>query len=153
MVLRRWDPFSDVRCIQGSMEQFWRIGQPQAAGSRSAPWPAPLDVSDQGDHFLVEASLPGLKPEDIEVSVEDHVLSIKGGAHTEGEQKRGEHIIRERRSGAFHRSLLLPNTVDTERAAPHYEDGVLTITLPKTDAKRSRQLKVTTGKVLEGGSE
>jgi HSP20 family protein len=108
---------------------------------------------DRGDKFVVEASLPGVTPEDIEVSIEDNMLSIKGAGKSEEQLKQGEHIIRERRTGAFHRSLRLPNTVDTDRAEPHYENGVLTVTLPKADTRRVRQLKVTTGKAPEGETQ
>ena len=153
MALRRWDPFGDMRRMQESMDHLWRGLYPQdkeAADTTAGRWPAPLDVMDRGDKFVVEASLPGVTPEDIEVSIEGNVLSIKGAGKSEEEHNRGEHIIRERRTGSFHRSLRLPNTVDTDRAEPHYENGVLTITLPKADAGRVRQVKVTTGKTPKG---
>ncbi len=158
MVLRYWDPFTDVRRMQESMNSFWRGNHPQVANHHQVEepetvrWPLPLDVSDEGDNFLVEASLPGVMPEDIEVAIEGNLLSIKGDCKVEREHKRGEHIIRERRTGAFHRSLRLPSTVDTDRAAPHYQNGVLTITLPKVETRKARQLKVTTGNTPDDGA-
>ncbi len=129
MVLRRWDPFSDMRRMQEAIDRMWRGAYPTAEEPDMERWSMPLDVCEEGDNILVEASLPGVKPEDIDIT-------IKGATKTESERNGGEYLVRERRFGAFHRSLRLPNTVDTDRAAPSYEHGVLTITLPKADPRR-----------------
>ena len=149
MVLRRWDPFSDMRRMQEAMDRMWRGAYPTAEEPDMERWSMPLDVCEEGDNILVEASLPGVKPEDIDITIEDNILTIKGATKTESERNGGEYLVRERRFGAFHRSLRLPNTVDTDRAAPSYEHGVLTITLPKAESKKAKQLKVAPNGVIE----
>ena len=150
MVLRRWDPLSDMRRMQEAMDRMWRGAYPATEESDMERWSVPLDVSEEGDNFMVEASLPGIKPEDIDITIEDNLLTIKGATKAESDCSGGEYLVRERRFGAFHRSLRLPNTVDTDRAEPRYEHGVLTIMLPKAESKKAKQLKVTSGNVIEG---
>jgi HSP20 family protein len=114
-------------------------------------WAVPLDVVQQGDNFIIHASLPGIKPDNIDVSIEDNVLTIRGQSAHESEHKEGNYLMRERRSGSFYRALRLPDTVDTDQAQPHYEHGVLSITIPKAESKKAKQLKVSVGeRELEG---
>jgi|ERR687896_315923 HSP20 family protein len=95
--------------------------------------------------------MPGVDPEDFEVFLYENVLTIKGNTKTEREHKEGGYLLRERRSGSFYRALRLPDTVDTDQAQPHYEHGVLTITIPKAESKKAKQLKVSVGgRELEG---
>ncbi len=84
---------------------------------------------------MVCASLPGVKPDEIDVRIEDNVLAIKGEAKLARQRKEGGYLMRERHAGTFYRSLRPPDTVDTDKAGPLYEDGVLTITLPKVESK------------------
>jgi HSP20 family protein len=122
-------------------------------------WAIPLDVIARGDEFIVRATLPGVAPEDIQVSIEDNVLTIKGQTAAQIQNgDGGTYLMRERRTGSFHRALRLPDTVDTDKAHPEYQNGVLTVTIPKAEAKKARQLKVQVGSgvgnshVIEGGS-
>ena len=102
----------------------------------------PLDVVREGDKIMVHASLPGVDPENIDVSVEDSVLTITATTNADVEREDGEYLMRERRTGSFHRALRLPDTVDTERIQPGYKNGVLTITIPKAESKKAKRLKV-----------
>jgi HSP20 family protein len=153
MVLQRWDPFTDLRRVQQDMDRLWRGFLPAADHPEMESWAIPLDVAQEGDNIEVQASLPGVKPDDVQASIENNVLTIKGHTKEEKEHKEGAYLMRERRMGSFHRSLRLPDMVDTEKAQPHYEDGVLTVTFPKVESKKVKQLKVTVGKVLEGGKK
>jgi HSP20 family protein len=151
MVLRRWEPLGELRRMQDNMERLWRgTYANQENGSEIEEWAIPLDVVEEGDNILVRASMPGVKPDDIDVTVENDVLTIKGRTSTESEHKEGNYLMKERRTGSFHRSLRLPDTVDAEKAVPHYEQGVLTVTLPKVEAKKARKLTVVSGQMLEG---
>ena len=157
MVHRR-DPFSELRHMQGTMDRMWRrVGTSARAASESAEveaWAVPLDVSRKGDETLIRASMPGVSPENIQVSIEDNVLTIKGQT-AESHQEEGEsYQLRERRTGSFHRALRLPDSVEADKVEPRYEHGVLTITVPKAEAKRARKLPVQVGEAptLEGGS-
>ena len=105
----------------------------------------PLDVEEGDEKVTVSASLPGLSPEDIEVTTEDGVLTIKAESQTENEASEGNYVIRERRNGSLHRSLRLSSAVDADNAEASYEHGVLTVSLPKHEASKPRRLEVKTG--------
>jgi HSP20 family protein len=152
MALQRWDPFTELRRMQETMNQLWRgLGASTTEGQEMETWAVPLDVMQHGDNFVIRASLPGVNPDNIDVSIEDNVLSIRGQSAHESEHQEGNYLMRERRSGSFYRALRLPDTVDTDQAQPHYEHGVLTITIPKAESKKAKQLKVSVGgRELEG---
>jgi len=102
----------------------------------------PLDVSETEDAFVVRASLPGIKPEDVQITVHGDTLTIRGESKAE-EEKKGEHWhLRERRSGSFQRSVSLATPVNSDQAQARYEHGVLTLTLPKSEAAKPRQIKI-----------
>jgi HSP20 family protein len=143
MVLQRWDPFNELRHMQETMNRLWRgFGEGTTNGQEMETWAVPLDVAQEGENFIVRASVPGVKPEDIDVSIEDNVLTIRGQSAHETEHQEGQYLMRERRTGAFHRALRLPDTVDTEQAHLVYEHGVLTITIPKAESKKAKRLQV-----------
>jgi HSP20 family protein len=152
MVLRRWEPFQELRQMQGNMNRLWRdLGHGGGEEGNVESWAIPLDVVQQGDNIVVKATVPGVNPEDIDVSIENDVLIIKGHTKEEREHQEGNYLMRERRSGSFYRALRLPETVDTDQAHPSYEHGVLTITIPKAESKKAKQLKVSVGdRELEG---
>ena len=142
MVLRRWEPFRELRTMEDTINRLWRGygGEPGAPAVEG--WSVPLDVVREGDNILVHASLPGVDPDNIDVSIEDNVLTVTATTHSDVEHKEGEYLMRERRAGSFHRALRLPDTVDTEKIQPGYKNGVLTITIPKAEAKKAKQFKV-----------
>ena len=152
MMLQRRNHFSsfgELRQMQDNMNRMWRrfgTFHHEDNGSFEA-WAAPLDVVADGDNFVVRASMPGVGPDNIQVSIEDNVLTIRGETAPHFESAEGSYLMRERRTGSFHRSLRLPDTVDQDKAEPRYEHGVLTVTLPKAEAKRAKQFEV---KVVEG---
>ena len=152
MTLQRWDPFNELRRMQETMNHLWRgFGTSTTEAQEMETWAVPLDVVQQGDNFIIRASIPGVNPDNIDVSIEDNVLTIRGHSAHEAEHKEGNYLMRERRSGSFYRALRLPDTVDTDQAQPHYEHGVLTITIPKAESKKARHLKVSVnGRELEG---
>ncbi len=143
-MLQRRSPFSDLRQMQETMDRMWRrFGSAPSEGHNGfEAWAAPLDVVADGDNFVVRASLPGVAPDNIQVAIEDNVLTIRGETASHFENTEGSYLMRERRSGSFHRSLRLPDTVDQDKAEPRYEHGVLTISLPKAEAKRAKQFPV-----------
>ena len=153
MMLQRrnhFGPFSELHRMQDNMDRMWRrfgaFHHHEDGGGMEA-WAAPLDVVADGDDFVVRASMPGVAPDNIHVSIEDNVLTIRGETAAHFESAEGNYMMRERRHGSFHRSLRLPDTVDQDKAEPRYEHGVLTVTLPKAEAKRAKQFEV---KVAEG---
>src|SRR5688572_32252532 len=123
MVLRRWEPFRELRQMQENMDRLWRSFGPGEGGAGNVEnWAIPLDVVQEGDNIIVKASVPGVKPEDIDVSIENDVLTIKGHSKEEREHREGNYLMRVRYTGSFHRALRLPDTVDFDKAQPHYEN-------------------------------
>ena len=152
MVLTRWDPLFELRRAHHLMDRRWprffelptENGSDNLADHRD--WVIPLDIVRNEDNVTVLATLPGVNPDDIDVTVDDGVLSIKAETKADEERKDGDYVVRERRYGKFHRSMRLPENVDADHAEPHYENGVLTIKLPVAESKKAKQLKVTAGK-------
>jgi HSP20 family protein len=143
---------NELRRMQETMNHLWRgFGAGITEGQEMETWAGPLNVVQQGDNFIIRASLPGVNPDNIDVSIEDNVLTIRGQSAHESEHQEGNYLVRERRSGSFYRVLRLPDTADTDQAHPFYEHGVLTITIPKAESKKAKQLKVSVNdRELEG---
>ena len=106
---------------------------------------AQLDLSETADGFLVEAAVPGLKPEDVEVTVENNVLTIKGETRQEKEDKQRSFHRIERRFGSFQRTIALPNTVKPDAIKASLEHGVLRLEIPKAEEVKPRKISVNVG--------
>jgi HSP20 family protein len=119
------------------------MGKGEGEAENGENWAIPLDVVQEGDNIVVKASVPGVNPEDIDISVENDVLTIKGQTKEERKQQEGNYLMRERRAGSFYRALRLPDTLDSDQAQPHYENGVLSITFPRMESKRAKRLHIT----------
>jgi HSP20 family protein len=135
------DLFQTRREIDRVFDRFF--SQP---GSMSGPWAPMVDVRETTDAIEVVAELPGLRPDDVEVNIENNVLSISGEKKqevTEGNPEAEYHLV-ERRCGRFERSFTLPRTVDAERIAARFEHGLLTVTLPKAEAAKPRRVEIST---------
>ena len=142
MTMQRWSPFSDFGRPFGPFARPFAFRRPAADAGR---WSIPTDVAVEGDEMIVRASLPGVEPEKIEVTLEDGILTIAGETAAESQERKGDYLIREMRRGKFHRALKLPAYVDGDRAEPKYANGVLTITLPKREERKARRLEVSAG--------
>ena len=143
MVLQRWYPLAEIRRRDDVANRLWRgLGIGGYASEYVGEGTLPLDVEEGDDILTVRASLPGVAPEDIQVTTEDGVLTIAAESAADGETSEGSYLIKERRSGSFRRSLRLPDNVEAEKAESAYEHGVLTISLPKQEAKKARRVEV-----------
>ena len=119
------------------------LGGEFGGASRSGSYPA-TDISESANEFAVSAELPGLTAEDVEVSVEDGVLSLSGekkAVREEGDENKGRHVV-ERRYGRFHRTFTLPRSVDAAKVNAKFTNGVLTVTLPKAATAKARKVKI-----------
>ncbi|HLF76159.1 MAG TPA: Hsp20/alpha crystallin family protein [Dehalococcoidia bacterium] len=142
----RWDPFSDLRTTMDRLfdEGFsrpWRL-LPNETSSESG---FAVEVSETESDIEVKAALPGIRPEDVDITVANDVLTIKAEHKYETEDKKRDYYRRELRYGAFHRSMSLPVSVDADKAEASFENGLLKLRLPKAEALRPRQIKVTNG--------
>jgi HSP20 family protein len=102
----------------------------------------PLDMYETDEDVVVKATVPGVKPEDLNITVTEDVLTIKGETKAEEEVERENYHLRERRYGAFQRSVRLPASVKPDKAEAVFKNGVLTLTLPKADEVRPKTIKV-----------
>jgi HSP20 family protein len=121
------------------MQDFWDGGDTASAAS----WAPRLDVHENKDSYTIKADLPGMEKKDIQVTVEDGVLSIRGERQSQQETGEGGNWHRlERHYGSFLRSLDVGDSVDAEKVKAEYKDGVLTLTLPKKEAAKPRLIDV-----------
>lgn len=130
------DPFNGLRLFEDAVTRL--MSEPRTG----RPWSPSVDIVETQDALQLKADLPGLKLEDIDVRVEHQTLTLRGKrAFEKDESVKGYHRI-ERSYGEFVRSFGIPDTVDTEKVAADYKNGVLTISLPKKEAAKPRQVKV-----------
>lgn len=145
--LVRWEPFRDVMSLRDAMdrlfsESFVRPLTGWDGEELSELQPLPVDVIEDKDEVVVRASIPGIKAEDIDISVTGDVLTIKGGSKSETEVKEANYVRRERRYGSFGRSLALPTTVVADKGKAEFENGVLTLTLPKAEEVKPKTIAI-----------
>jgi len=147
MAIERWDPFSEAVSLRDAVNSLFQDsfvrprGFPDTAGAGTFP----IDVRETENDYVIHASLPGIRPDDVQITVHGDTLTIRGDVKNE-EEKQGEHWhIRERRSGTFQRSLSLGAPVSSDRAEATFENGVLTLTLPKAEEAKPRQIRIGKG--------
>ena len=139
MVLTRWDPLFEIK-RPNRLARRGRTGLNDTFEQQE--WSIPLDIVRDGDIVTVTANIPGVNPENIDVTIEGEVLSIKAETKVEEQREASDYVVRERRTGSFSRLLQLSENVDTENVQPRYESGVLTITLPMLESKKAKRFKV-----------
>ena len=141
--LVRWNPFTEMSALRGAMEMMedfapmraWRNNEPTVLTF-------PTDLFETDDHVLVKALLPGVKPDEVEITVTEGVLTIKGEVKHEQKTEHDNYYSREIRYGTFSRSIPLPTRVNHEQAKAEFENGILTVSLPKAEEVRPKVIKV-----------
>jgi HSP20 family protein len=144
MAVEYWAPFRDAVSLRDAMNALFQDSfvRPANAPAQSAYAALPLDVCETEHEFVIKAALPGVNPDDVEITVHGDTLTIRGESKAD-EEKKGEHWhLRERRFGAFQRSVALATPVNSEKAQADYDLGVLTLTLPKAESAKPRQIKI-----------
>jgi HSP20 family protein len=153
--LVRWNPFGEMLALRSAMdrmfdEDFFGL---QSTWPQPVNWNLALDVAETNDEFVVKASLPGMNPDDLEITFDNQVLTIKGEVKDEKETEERNYHLRERHYGSFSRSVSLPSAVKADAIDASYEAGVLTLHLPKAEeakAKRIAVKSVESPKLIEG---
>jgi len=146
----RWDPWGDIVSLREAMNNLLEesfVRPRQGAGGTGTVAGLALDLRETADAFVVTASVPGVAAADVTITVLGDTLRITGERREDREQPgdEGRWIVRERRFGAFERTLSLPTSVKADQAAADFKDGVLTITLPKADEAKPRHIPVRAG--------
>ncbi len=102
----------------------------------------PIDVYEEGSHIVVKATLPGIKAEDLNIEVRENILTISGQVQQETERKEEDYFINERRYGQFRRAVVLPYDVKVDEVEAEFEDGILTLTLPKAETAKGKKVAI-----------
>jgi len=142
----RWEPFRDMTTLRDAMDRMFeeRFLRPLAPFAPWAQGTMAVDVYETHDSVVVKAPIPGVKAEDIQVSISGDTLTIKAEVKEEHEIKRESYLRRERRFGSSCRSVTLPGGLEAEKAEADYTDGILTLTLPKAEEVKPKTIKVST---------
>jgi HSP20 family protein len=152
--LSNWDPFRELWNMRRVMNRFVdEAFDRQVSGWAPEEWGLALDVTENPDRFLVKASIPGINPDDLEITFNNDVLTIKGEIQSEEESDQNHYHLRERRFGRFSRSLTLPTKVAADKIGANYEAGVLTLSLPKAEEVKPKRIAIQAGtgaKTIEG---
>ncbi len=144
--MTRWDPLGEMMTLREAMNSLFEDSYVSPRGGRREPAGMPLDVAETKDGFVVEASLPGVKVEDIDITLQDNVLTIMGEVRQE--QTTGEkpnyHRV-ERRYGRVSRSIGLPTQVQNDKVQATLNNGILRLEIPKAEAVKPRKITVNAG--------
>jgi len=149
MSIQRWDPFREMMTLREAMDRLFQESfiRPSSAGMASLEGGAlAVDMYQTDNELVVKAPLPGVKPEDVEITITGDTLTIRGAIKAEQEIKRENYFRQERRFGSFARTLTLPLPVQAEKAEATFDNGLLTLTIPKAAEARPKQIKVSSKK-------
>jgi HSP20 family protein len=159
MALIRWEPVRELNTIQSEMNRLFNtfFEGPASHGNGTATtrrWIPAMDLAETGDEFVLRADLPGLSENDVNIELEDNVLSISGQRKSEHEERKEGYYRVERASGSFSRSLTLPEGVDPDKVQAHFDNGVLEVRIPKPAQRKPRKVTISAGasapKAIEG---
>ncbi|MDP6043309.1 MAG: Hsp20/alpha crystallin family protein [Dehalococcoidales bacterium] len=145
-----WRPFRELENIEQHFEDVfdrsWLPAVWRRIPSLEMGWAPAVEVFEKEGKFVVKAELPGIKEEDMDISVVDNTLTIKGEKKTESEVKEEDYYCCECSYGSFSRSIALPSNVDAKKIAASYEDGILEISLPKASEVKPKKISVSSKK-------
>jgi HSP20 family protein len=142
MPIVRWDPFSDMIQLRDEIGRWFEGVSEREKGRKSAVWAPDVDIKETEKEVQIKADLPGMKLEDIDVSVDENQLIIKGERKTEKEEKGKDYIRVERSYGSFYRSFNIGVPVKADEIKASYKNGVLEINLPKTEVKKPKKIEI-----------
>jgi HSP20 family protein len=139
-----WRPFRELERMRREMDRVWDsfFERRPARVEEAAEWLPTLDVSETKNEYVVKAELPGIDPKDIDISLTNDLLTIKGEKKQEKEEKEENYHLIERSYGSFTRSVRLPGQVQSDKINAAFKNGVLKVTLPKTEEAKKKEIKI-----------
>ncbi len=142
--LTRWEPMRDMVTLRDAMDRLFdeAFTRPWYGDGGNVPGMPAIDMYQTDDDVIVKATVPGMKPEDIQISVTGDTLTLKGETQEETDNKEKAYHIRERRWGSFERTITLPTAVRSDKAQADFENGVLSIKLPKAEDVKPKTITV-----------
>jgi len=151
MALVRWDPVREIDTLQGEMNRLFStfFDTPTNRGANGGTavrrWIPAMDLVEAGEHFVLKADLPGMTEADVNIEVEKNVLTISGERRTELEDKHEGYYRLERTTGAFSRSLTLPEGIDAGAVTAAFDNGVLEVRIPKPEQAKPQRVQIAVG--------
>jgi HSP20 family protein len=157
MAIVRWEPWRELGALQTEMNRLFNTAFESPAGNGGGTlrrWMPAMDVLEAGDHFLLRLDLPGVSQDQVSIELDDQTLTISGERTFEHEASKDGFQRVERASGAFQRSLTLPQGIDPEAITAGFDHGVLEVTIPKPEERKPRKISIGGGepKTLEGSA-
>lgn len=141
--ITRWDPFRNLSSLQDQVNRLFETSfKAHADNSALTSWAPAVDIYETENELVIKADLPDVVEKDVDVRVENHMLTIRGERKFEESVKEDNYLRVERAYGSFSRSFSLPNTVNTEAIQATYKDGVLKVVLPKRAESKPKQVKI-----------
>ena len=157
MALIRWEPVRELHTMQNEMNRlfntFFDSPTPNGGNASVRRWIPAMDVVETEDHFVLRADLPGLSESDVNIELEDNVLTVAGERKSEHEQRSEGYYRVERAFGSFSRSLTLPEGINAEAIQASFDNGVLEVRIPKPEQHKPRKVQISLGgqtKTIEG---
>jgi len=143
-IVRRPSPLGELVSLRQAMDRLFEDSfvRPRTWGPGDATAALPLDVTNTSDALVVEASLPGIRPEDVEITVEDGTLTIRAESHQERRETEGEVLVSEIRRGSVSRAVALPSGLEPDKASATFEHGILRLRFPRAEAVKPRQIRI-----------
>jgi HSP20 family protein len=143
--LNRWEPFRTTSGLESQVNRIFNELFDRSQESNLTSWAPAVDIFENEHELVVKADLPDVKPEDLDIRVENNILTIRGERKFEKKVDEKNYLRVERSYGSFARSFSLANTVNSEAIKADYKDGVLTLTIPKREEAKPKQIKVSVG--------
>ena len=145
MNIVKYDPFRDLRGLKDDVNRFFSLNIPRGRHQEEivrGDWSPSVDIFEGKDEIVLEAELPGMRIEDVEVSIENNVITLRGARKFEKTDEGDNYHRVERSYGTFTRSFTLPRNVSSEEAKAEYTNGILQVTLPKKEAAKARTIEI-----------
>jgi HSP20 family protein len=140
--LKRWDPFRELVSLREDMDRLFSTFFGRHPEEMEGFWSPVVDIEESNDNFLVKVEVPGLKKDDIKIAVRGNMLTVSGERKQETETKNKTFHRIERSYGKFSRTISLPSDVEPDKVKASYKDGILTITLPKPESTKPKEIEV-----------
>lgn len=148
----RWQPFTELVSLRQAMDRLFEgsfVSPSRILGAFGDGVTAPIDMYHTANNVVVKATLPGVKPGEVDITITDDILTIKGETKAEQEVKREDYLYQEHRYGAFSRLVTLPSGLNTNEAEATFDNGILTLTIPKVEKVKPKQIQVKAKDVIE----
>jgi len=139
---REWDPFTDMLDLQNNINRLFSLSLGRKGAGEPTAWNPSMDVYREGDNYILKTELPGIKKEDLEITIQDNIVTLKGEKKDKRETKEDDYYFSERCFGSFQRAIELPAAIDRSKVKANVKDGILEVRLPLAEEAVPKQIKI-----------